>query len=142
MLFILDGLKDDGDGTQSRYGTDQKADGGQADDPQHQQTQQNQTAFGLLAGKRPELFLFPCGLDQLYPFQYKLQNRQSQTHHTDHARPEGGGFAEGVALEQEKKDLEQFKEYVKTDEYAEKIAREKFGLVYKGEIIFEPESEK
>ena len=45
-------------------------------------------------------------------------------------------------LEQEKKDLEQFKEYVKTDEYAEKIAREKFGLVYKGEIIFEPESEK
>ena len=45
-------------------------------------------------------------------------------------------------LEQEKKDLEQFKDYVKTDEYAEKIAREKFGLVYKGEIIFEPESEK
>ncbi len=45
-------------------------------------------------------------------------------------------------LEKEKEELEQFKEYVKTDEYAEEVAREKFGLVYKGEIIFEPESEK
>lgn len=45
-------------------------------------------------------------------------------------------------LEEEKKVLEEFKEYVKTDEYAEEVAREKFGLVYKGEIIFEPESEK
>ncbi len=45
-------------------------------------------------------------------------------------------------LDEDKKGLEQFKEYVKTDEYAEEVAREKFGLVYKGEIIFEPESEE
>lgn len=45
-------------------------------------------------------------------------------------------------LLEEKKDLEAFKDYVKTDEYAEKTAREKFGLVYKGEVIFEPENQK
>lgn len=45
-------------------------------------------------------------------------------------------------LKDEKEDLEKFREYVKTDEYAEEVARDKFGLVYKGEIIFEPESEK
>lgn len=45
-------------------------------------------------------------------------------------------------LAKEKEDLKDFREYVKTDEYAEKVAREKFGLVKKGEIIFEPEVEK
>jgi cell division protein FtsB len=45
-------------------------------------------------------------------------------------------------LSQEEKELEEFKEYVKTDEYVEEVARDKFGLVYKGEIIFEPEEEK
>lgn len=43
------------------------------------------------------------------------------------------------ALSQDQEDLEDFKEYVKTDEYAEEYAREKFGLVYKDEIVFVPE---
>lgn len=37
-------------------------------------------------------------------------------------------------------ELKDFKEYVKTDEYIEEVAREKLGLVYKDEIIFEPDS--
>lgn len=45
-------------------------------------------------------------------------------------------------LAQDKKDIEDLKEYVKTDDYVEEVARDKFGLVYKGEIIFEPEEEK
>ena len=45
-------------------------------------------------------------------------------------------------LTEKKKDLEAFKEYVKTDDYIEETAREKFGLVHKGEIIFEPENQK
>lgn len=45
-------------------------------------------------------------------------------------------------LTEKKKDLEKFKEYVKTDDYVEETAREKFGLVHKGEIIFEPENQK
>ena len=43
---------------------------------------------------------------------------------------------------QGKKEIEEFKDYVKTDEYVEEVAREKFGLVHKGEIIFEPEEEE
>lgn len=42
-------------------------------------------------------------------------------------------------LTEDQKGLEDFREYVTTDEYAEEVAREKFGLVYKDEIIFEPE---
>ncbi len=45
-------------------------------------------------------------------------------------------------LKKEKEELKDFKDYVKTDEYVEEVAREKFGLVYKDEIIFEPEDEK
>lgn len=45
-------------------------------------------------------------------------------------------------LVQEKKEIQEYKEYVKTDEYIEEVARDKFGLVYKGEIIFEPEQSK
>lgn len=51
-------------------------------------------------------------------------------------------------LEKEKKEaekrveeLKEYKEYVKTDEYIEEVAREKLGLVYKDEIIFEPDSD-
>ena len=38
-----------------------------------------------------------------------------------------------------KTDIKNLKEYTKTKEYKEEIAREKLGLVYKDEIIFEPE---
>lgn len=42
-------------------------------------------------------------------------------------------------LEDEKAELKDFESYVKTKEYTEEIAREKLGLVYPNEIIFEPE---
>lgn len=42
-------------------------------------------------------------------------------------------------LVSEREDLKTFSEYVKTDEYAEEIAREKLGLVHKDEILFVPE---
>ena len=35
--------------------------------------------------------------------------------------------------------IEDFRDYTKTDTYAEKMAREKFGLVYPDEVIFKPE---
>ena len=44
---------------------------------------------------------------------------------------------------QEEKDraeeLKKLPDYVESDEYIEKAAREKFGLVYEDEIIFKPE---
>lgn len=42
-------------------------------------------------------------------------------------------------LTDEKEELKSFADYVKTDEYAEEVAREKLGLVHKGEILFVPE---
>lgn len=49
---------------------------------------------------------------------------------------------ESKALKKEKEDLKDFKDYVETDEYVEEIAREKFGLVYKGEIIFKSDEKE
>ena len=37
------------------------------------------------------------------------------------------------------KELEILPEYIQSDEYIEKAAREKFGLVYEDDIIFKPE---
>ncbi len=38
-------------------------------------------------------------------------------------------------------DIENFRKYSKTPQYIEQIAREKLGLVYKDEIIFEEEKQ-
>lgn len=39
-------------------------------------------------------------------------------------------------------ELDEFEDYVGTDEYVEDVAREKLGLVYKDEILFKPEDGK
>lgn len=39
------------------------------------------------------------------------------------------------------KEIDQLKEYMKTDEYAEEVAREKLGLVKDNEIVFQESSE-
>lgn len=47
-----------------------------------------------------------------------------------------------AALEQEKarsEEIDELEEYVGTDEYVEDVAKEKLGLVYPNEIIFEAE---
>lgn len=44
-------------------------------------------------------------------------------------------------LEQEKEEIAELKEYVKSDRYIEEMAREKLGLVYEDEVIFEADAE-
>ncbi|MBQ1393397.1 MAG: septum formation initiator family protein [Lachnospiraceae bacterium] len=44
-------------------------------------------------------------------------------------------------LEQEKDDIKDLKEYVESDSYIEEMAREKLGLVYKDEVIFQAKDE-
>lgn len=44
-------------------------------------------------------------------------------------------------LEAEREELEDKKVYMQTKKYIEEVAREKLGLIYPGEIIFEPEEE-
>ncbi len=48
---------------------------------------------------------------------------------------------EQAEQDERQKELEDFRKYVKTDEYAEKIARDKLGLVHEGEIVFQPEDD-
>lgn len=44
-----------------------------------------------------------------------------------------------IAEEQERsKEIDEYKDYVQTDEYAKEIAREKLGLVDPNEILFKP----
>lgn len=46
---------------------------------------------------------------------------------------------EQASLEDEKAEMKDYKSYVKSNEYIEEVAREKLGLVYPNEIIFEPD---
>ena len=41
-----------------------------------------------------------------------------------------------VYEEQRAEDIEEYRQYTKTREYIEEVAREKLGLVYDGEVIF------
>lgn len=57
-------------------------------------------------------------------------------------------YAQEVALKEKiaaenarTKEIDQLKEYMKTDEYAEEVAREKLGLVKDNEIVFQENSE-
>lgn len=38
--------------------------------------------------------------------------------------------------------LEEYKKYVQTKKYVEQIAKDKFGLIYKDELVFKPSSAK
>lgn len=45
-------------------------------------------------------------------------------------------------LKKEREEIEDLRDYVETDSYIEEMAREKLGLVYKNEVIFEADDEK
>ena len=53
-------------------------------------------------------------------------------------------YSGGAQLDQEKEraeDLEEYKVYVKTKQYAEEVAKERLGLVNPDEILLKPEDE-
>lgn len=48
---------------------------------------------------------------------------------------------EQIAREEQRTlDLEEKKKYIQTKQYIEQIAKEKFGLIYKDEVVFKPSS--
>ena len=48
---------------------------------------------------------------------------------------------EQIAAEQERaQEIEEFEKYTHTKKYIEEVAREKLGLVYEGEILYEDEN--
>ena len=74
--------------------------------------------------------LFLCGLVtyQKYELVYTLEQNQKQL---DALEEEKKG------LLKEKDEISDYEAYVQTKKYIEEIAREKLGLVYKDEIIFQ-----
>lgn len=45
-----------------------------------------------------------------------------------------------LAEQQERKsELEEYKKYVQTKKFVEEVAKDKFGLLYPGEVVFKPE---
>lgn len=46
-----------------------------------------------------------------------------------------------LAEQQERKsELEEYKKYVQTKKFVEEVAKDKFGLLYPGEVVFKPEN--
>ena len=45
-------------------------------------------------------------------------------------------------LKKERKEIEELRDYVNTASYIEEVAREKLGLVYKNEIVFETDDQE
>ena len=45
-------------------------------------------------------------------------------------------------LKKERKEIEELRDYVNTDSYIEEVAREKLGLVYEDEIVFETDDQE
>ncbi len=48
---------------------------------------------------------------------------------------------ENKELSEKEDEIQEYKKYVKTNEYIENTARQKLGLVYPGEIVFEADDE-
>lgn len=45
-------------------------------------------------------------------------------------------------LKKEREEIEELRDYVNTDSYIEEVAREKLGLVYENEIVFETDDQE
>lgn len=86
------------------------------------------TVAGILV-----LCLILCGTVTYKTYHLKRQSKTYQQRIEQLKKEQ----AEQDAREEE---LKEFKKYTKTDEYVEEIARDKLGLVHKGEIVFEPEN--
>lgn len=86
------------------------------------------TVFGIIV-----LSLVLCGT---MAYNYSVLKTQQK----EYSRQLAGLKKEKKEADKRAEELKEYEEYVKTDEYVEEVAREKLGLVYKDEIIFEPDN--
>lgn len=61
-----------------------------------------------------------------------------QAKNKEYMRQEAELEAQIAEAEERAEEIEEYQDYVQTDEYAKEIAREKLGLVDPGEILFKP----
>lgn len=86
------------------------------------------TVFGIII-----LSIVLCGT---MAYKYSVLKTQEK----EYARQLAGLKKEKKEADKRAEELKEYEKYVKTDEYVEEVAREKLGLVYKDEIIFEPDN--
>lgn len=86
------------------------------------------TVFGIIV-----LSVVICGT---MAYKYSVLKTQEK----EYSRHLAGLKKEKKEADKRAEELKEYEEYVKTDEYVEEVAREKLGLVYKDEIIFEPDN--
>ena len=87
------------------------------------------TVFGIIV-----LSVVICGT---MAYKYSVLKTQEK----EYSRQLAGLKKEKKEADKRAEELKEYEEYVKTDEYVEEVAREKLGLVYKDEIIFEPDND-
>lgn len=84
--------------------------------------------FGIIAA----VVLILCGL-----VSYKRIDLNAE--YASKAQERDRLMAQKDSLEGEKDDINDYKAYVQTKKYIEQVAREKLGLVYEDEIVFQTE---
>ena len=86
--------------------------------------------FGMAVIALVVTILIIVMLSQSHMLKKKIRSYEDMNEQLSQAIEEETGRAE---------DLEKLPEYIQSDEFIEKTAREKFGLAYNNEVIFRPE---
>lgn len=96
------------------------------------------------AGKRKKnrISMIAIGVIVLILLAFLMYQRNNVQAQLDRYHAEELALKEKIEAENVRtQEIDQLKEYMKTDEYAEEVAREKLGLVKDNEIVFQESSE-
>ena len=92
--------------------------------------------------KRNRISMIAIGVIVLILLAFLMYQRNNVQAQLDRYHAEELALKEKIEAENVRtQEIDQLKEYMKTDEYAEEVAREKLGLVKDNEIVFQESSE-
>ena len=92
--------------------------------------------------KRNRIAMALIGVISLFLLSFLLYQRNKAQEQIARYNAQEVALKEKIEAENARtKEIDQLKEYMKTDEYAEEVAREKLGLVKDNEVVFQESSE-
>lgn len=92
--------------------------------------------------KRNRIAMALIGVIALFLLSFLLYQRNKAQEQVARYNAQEVALKEKIEAENARtKEIDQLKEYMKTDEYAEEVAREKLGLVKDNEVVFQESSE-
>lgn len=92
--------------------------------------------------KRNRIAMALIGVIALFLLSFLLYQRNKAQEQIARYNAQEVALKEKIEAENARtKEIDQLKEYMKTDEYAEEVAREKLGLVKDNEVVFQESSE-